>query len=313
MTKEIGDSKILDVWAANGAAIAPDAGKTNDGWQSGERPAYQYMNYLQNLFMQKINHVMQYGVPLWDADNDYLIGSVVNSGGKLYVAVLDNSASEPPSADWTTTAVKDNFTAIAAPTVTNDDTEGYSPGSRWYYNGDIWLCVDASTGAAVWVDTGLQITDLGSLAFLDNINNSNWVGADLDIEHGGTGASTAPAARAALNVYSKTEADALVVGSSKAWVNFNGTGVVAIRDSYNVSSITDNNTGDYTVNLTTAMANVNYAPVCSAYGSAGNDTNNNIMISYNSLALGSVGVTTGNTGGTQGDFEGVFVAIFGDQ
>lgn len=45
----------------------------------------------------------------------------------------------------------------------------------------------------------------------------------------------------------------------RAWVNFNGTGTVAIRASGNVSSITDNGTGDYTVNFTTAMADANYA------------------------------------------------------
>ena len=45
----------------------------------------------------------------------------------------------------------------------------------------------------------------------------------------------------------------------RAWVNFNGTGTVAIRASYNVSSITDRGTGDYTVNFTTAMPDANYA------------------------------------------------------
>jgi hypothetical protein len=45
----------------------------------------------------------------------------------------------------------------------------------------------------------------------------------------------------------------------RAWVNFNGTGTVAIRASGNVTSITDNGTGDYTVNFTTAMPDVNYA------------------------------------------------------
>jgi uncharacterized protein (AIM24 family) len=44
----------------------------------------------------------------------------------------------------------------------------------------------------------------------------------------------------------------------RAWVNFNGTGTVAIRESGNVSSITDNGTGDYTVNFTTAMPDANY-------------------------------------------------------
>jgi len=46
---------------------------------------------------------------------------------------------------------------------------------------------------------------------------------------------------------------------ARAWVNFNGTGTVAIRASGNVSSITDNGTGDYTVNFTTAMPDANYS------------------------------------------------------
>ena len=56
---------------------------------------------------------------------------------------------------------------------------------------------------------------------------------------------------------------------AKAWVNFNGTGTVAIRASYNVSSITDNGTGEYTVNFTTAMADANYAVSPSAGGTPG--------------------------------------------
>ena len=47
--------------------------------------------------------------------------------------------------------------------------------------------------------------------------------------------------------------------AARAWVNFNGTGTVAIRASGNVSSITDNGTGDYTVNFTTAMPDANYS------------------------------------------------------
>jgi hypothetical protein len=53
--------------------------------------------------------------------------------------------------------------------------------------------------------------------------------------------------------------------SVKAWVNFNGTGTPAIRASYNVSSLTDNGVGDYTVNYTTALADANYA-VCGTAG-----------------------------------------------
>ena len=49
--------------------------------------------------------------------------------------------------------------------------------------------------------------------------------------------------------------------SARAWVNFNGTGTVAIRGSANVTSITDNGTGNYDVNFTTAMPDVNYCVV----------------------------------------------------
>ena len=45
---------------------------------------------------------------------------------------------------------------------------------------------------------------------------------------------------------------------AKAWVNFNGTGTVAIRASYNVSSITDNGTGEYRINFTNPMPDTNY-------------------------------------------------------
>ena len=59
-----------------------------------------------------------------------------------------------------------------------------------------------------------------------------------------------------------------MTGIAKAWVNFDGTGTPAIRGSFNVSSITDNGTGDYTVNFTTAMSNANYSVVGSVSGTA---------------------------------------------
>jgi hypothetical protein len=53
------------------------------------------------------------------------------------------------------------------------------------------------------------------------------------------------------------------VYACRAWVNFNGQGTVSIRDSGNVSSITDNNTGSYTVNFTTSMPDGNFSAVSS--------------------------------------------------
>ena len=60
-----------------------------------------------------------------------------------------------------------------------------------------------------------------------------------------------------------------MTGIAKAWVNFNGTGTPAINGSFNVSSITDNGTGDYTINFTTAMPNANYAATANAKRPAG--------------------------------------------
>jgi hypothetical protein len=75
------------------------------------------------------------------------------------------------------------------------------------------------------------------------------------------------------------------VYTAKAWVNFNGTGTVAIRASGNVSSITDNGTGDYTVNFTVAMVDVNY----SAVGNSSTDG------SYTGIAINMYTKTVGGT------------------
>jgi hypothetical protein len=69
-----------------------------------------------------------------------------------------------------------------------------------------------------------------------------------------------------------TDSPISVPGTAKAWVNFNGTGTVAIRASYNVSSITDNGTGTYTINLATALTDTNYVVVV---GAQNNTTNTN--------------------------------------
>lgn len=64
-----------------------------------------------------------------------------------------------------------------------------------------------------------------------------------------------------------------------AWVNFNGTGTVAIRDQYNVASITDNGTGDYTVNFAVALANSDYSQAVSSNAANSNSTDSGKLTS----------------------------------
>ena len=87
-----------------------------------------------------------------------------------------------------------------------------------------------------------------------------------------------------------------MTGIAKAWVNFNGTGTVAIRDSFNVSSITDNGTGEYTVNFTTAMPNANYSTTLGASESTSAMVSSvSLVFNYftNSATTTSVKVQTG--------------------
>tara|TARA_R100000027_G_C2222546_1_gene86550 strand:+ start:38 stop:418 length:381 start_codon:yes stop_codon:yes gene_type:complete len=68
----------------------------------------------------------------------------------------------------------------------------------------------------------------------------------------------------------KTSAGTEAGQLSKAWVNFDGTGTIAISDDFNVASITDGGTAHYTVNFTNSMSNANYVVVVSSYMAASN-------------------------------------------
>ncbi len=97
-------------------------------------------------------------------------------------------------------------------------------------------------------------------------------------------------------------------GNCAAWVNFNGTGTVAIRDSLNVSSITDNNVGDYDINFETAMDNADYHMGVSA-GSAGNADGR--MISLEPGTLTHFRIYIRNATNTSSDTEITCASVFG--
>ena len=79
---------------------------------------------------------------------------------------------------------------------------------------------------------------------------------------------------------------------ARAWVNFNGTGTVAIRAAGNVMSITDNGVGDYTVNFTNAMPDANYCPVLSTVQPSGGTTSTRVALVHGTDAVGATTKTT---------------------
>ena len=107
--------------------------------------------------------------------------------------------------------------------------------------------------------------------------------------------------------------------TAKAWVNFNGTVAAAsmIRDSHNVSSITDNGTGNYTVNFSNAMANTSY----SVHGTVGGDSGNGALHAFevhvngystSSSKVLSAYVANSSANRTQYDESYMNVLYFGD-
>ena len=96
----------------------------------------------------------------------------------------------------------------------------------------------------------------------------------------------------------------------RAWVNFNGTGTVAKRGSGNVSSITDNGTGDYTVNFATAMPDINYCTTGACEFVITNIFNSYFAIEKSSVLVGSVKIRAGNSLTGTVDVDSVFAAIF---
>ena len=124
------------------------------------------------------------------------------------------------------------------------------------------------------------------------------------------------------NIIVNEDADGVIIGTSgisttriaKAWVNFNGTGTVAIRSSYNVSSITDDATGKYDVNFSTAMSDNDYSVVSDGRYDTGDSAGSSICtVRREALTTSKFGVRGANVeAATFSDFEMVSAIVFGN-
>ena len=162
--------------------------------------------------------------------------------------------------------------------------------------------------------TGLNTTT-GTIATLNSTtgtitNLSTTLAGDFTISQGTGTVGTSKITFPMLST-SGTEADNVAKRTARAWVRFNGAGTVAITASFNVSSITDNATGDYTANFTIAMADANYAVV----GSAGVSVGGNAMVIVPYItapSTSSIRFVTTNVTVAAADFPYVSLYIFGN-
>lgn len=160
-----------------------------DGWNaatiSGAKlPTLEEMQGLQYGLSYQIAYLMQEGIAEYQAATAYYIDSIVKEPGsvKLYASLTNNNVGNALSnathwrllVDLETVQPLNNFTATVNPTVNDDAGDGYSAGSTWYntVGADLFMCVNATVGAAVWVDTGVDLSDLGALAFLNTVGSA---------------------------------------------------------------------------------------------------------------------------------------------
>ena len=100
-------------------------------------------------------------------------------------------------------------------------------------------------------------------------------------------------------------------GRAKSWVQFDGRSTPSIADSFNVSSITDNGTGDYDVNFSTNMSNANYSVVTGA-NYLDSDSAGRVFAIVRTMATTDYQVKIFGDGGGSLDSQRIFGAVFGD-
>lgn len=206
------------------------------------------------------------------------------------------------------------------------DVQTNQQGPQSYFTGleVIFTAGNANTGSSTVNVAGLGVKNIANTSSGGEILTSAttkmiYNGTDFDIDAGVISATTTAEGivELATDAEMVTGTDPARVppvsaikshkGVAKAWVNFNGTGTVAIRDSFNVSSITDNGTGDYDINFTNNMANVDYT----TFVSIGTDNERDGSIKAQLVTDVNINVYF-SSNGILNDQAMISVVVFGD-
>ncbi len=155
----------------------------------------------------------------------YSQGDRVVTGGVIYISLVNTNTTTPPGASWST---------ILPPVLGGTGIASYAIGDILYASasGTLAKLADVATGNV------LLSGGVATAPAYGKVDLTAAVSGVLPVANGGSGGSGA--------------------ALPKAWVNFDGTGTPSILGSYNVSSLTDNGTGDYTVNFTSTLSSSTY-------------------------------------------------------
>ena len=125
MAQEIADSKLIDTWSSSGLIVKPDISKIIEGWQLGEQPPHEYMNWLQNTFGSKLNHILKNGVASWNNETEYLAGSSTQHNGNVWLCKATNTNSAPTdvNSNWKRIITVESLTTVLGGYVDTTSTQ----------------------------------------------------------------------------------------------------------------------------------------------------------------------------------------------
>tara|TARA_R110000782_G_scaffold224221_1_gene311202 strand:+ start:2884 stop:3873 length:990 start_codon:yes stop_codon:yes gene_type:complete len=234
---------------------------------------------------------------LWVNDQVYNIPEIVRgSNDSYYRSLIDNNQGNDPISD----AV--NWERLRFGRVWNASITYAATDSVYFTDGNLYLSLlstnlnqNPTTETTYWKPVGNQ--SLALIGFLDEDDLAS---------------DSAVAVPSQQSVKAYVDAEVSTASETIAWVNFDGTGTVSIRDSLNVSSITDNGVGLYVVNFAATLANANFSHVL-GFGRTRTVSSNRDFAFIGSPTTSSVSIISVNNAGAALDAANVSVSIQGSR
>jgi len=224
-----------------------------------------------------------------------------------YVIANDTAANVRSDLNDALSAIVSQNSGASAPSTTYANM-------LWYDTSNNILKMRSEADDA-WIDVGYIDQTANAFRILDDTQVTNTSGTqtgllgDQSTASWETGTGTTESLVSPAKVKAAIDALATTESPIKAWVSFDGTGTVSIRESFNVSSITDNGTGLYTINFSTALTDTNYALVATCEATPGSSGAHSVVLEDASKpATGSCRINTRtNTGSFDSNIVNVIV------